>query len=163
MAERIRVLQLQADYHQNSFDYSDLAEQIVAAFPKDRYSVTSAFLRGKPGAGHPASCADETVFFDFGRSALKGMRLKLMWRIYEFCRNRKFDVVICNRYKQVSLMLHLNRRLKIPLCIGIAHGFSEYDYFWRRQRACVLIDDAWRFVGVSPAVKQYLVDKKCGF
>jgi len=72
-------------------------------------------------------------------------------------------VVICNRFKQVSLMMWLNRLLRIPVCIGISHGLGEYDAFLRRQRARALIDSAWRFVGVSPAVKAYLVGKSCGF
>ena len=163
MSERIKVLQIQPDYHENSHNYSDLAEQIVAAFPKDRYTVTSAFIRGKPSEGHPASRADKTVYFDFPNSALSGWRVKLMWTIYQFCRKEKFDVVICNRYKQVNMLMLLNRWLKIPMCIGISHGFGEYAAFWRRQRAKLLIDKSWRFVGVSPAVTQYLLDQRCGF
>ena len=163
MSELIKVLQIQPDYHENSHNYSDLAEQIVAAFPKDRYTVTSAFIRGKPSKGHPASRADKTVYFDFPNSALSGWRVKLMWTIYQFCRKEKFDVVICNRYKQVNMLMLLNRWLKIPLCIGISHGFGEYAAFWRRQRAKLLIDKSWRFVGVSPAVAQYLLDQRCGF
>lgn len=163
MNELIKVLQIQPDYHENSHNYSDLAEQIVSAFPKDRYTVTSAFIRGKPSKGHPASRADKTVYFDFPNSALSGWRVKLMWTIYQFCRKEKFDVVICNRYKQVNMLMLLNRWLKIPLCIGISHGFGEYAAFWRRQRAKLLIDKSWRFVGVSPAVAQYLIDLRCGF
>ena len=163
MRERVKILQLQPDYNENSHNYSDLAEQIVAAFPKDRYAVTSAFIRGKPSEEHPASRAEKTVYFDFPHTALSGSRVRLMWTIYRFCRREKFDVVICNRYKQVNMLMLLNRWLKIPLCIGISHGFGEYDPFWRRQRAKLLIDESWRFVGVSPAVARHLVDQRCGF
>lgn len=163
MNKLIKVLQIQPDYHENSHNYSDLAEQIVAAFPKDRYTVTSAFIRGRPSKGHPASRADKTVYFDLPNSALSGWRVKLMWTIYQFCRKEKFDVVICNRYKQVNMLMLLNRWLKIPLCIGISHGFGEYAAFWRRQRAKLLIDESWRLVGVSPAVAQHLIDQRCGF
>lgn len=163
MNNRIKLLQLQPDYHENSHNYSDLAEQIVASFPRDRYEVTSAFIRGTPVAGHPTSCAEETVYFDLPDNALHGMRLGLLWKIFRFCRERKFDVVICNRFKQVSLMMLLNRILNIPVCIGISHGLGEYDAFWRRQRARLLINGAWNFVGVSPAVKSYLLEQNCGF
>jgi glycosyltransferase involved in cell wall biosynthesis len=86
-----------------------------------------------------------------------------MWQLYKFCRREKFDVVICNRFKPVNMMLALNRWLKVPLCIGISHGFGEYDRFYRRRQTQRLIDRHWRFVGVSPAVKQYLLDCDCGF
>ena len=46
MDRRIKILQLQPDYHENSHNYSDLAEQIGAAFPPDRYEVTNVnYLR----------------------------------------------------------------------------------------------------------------------
>jgi hypothetical protein len=163
MSQRSKVLQLQPDYNVKAHDFADLAEQIVKALPSDRYEVTAAFLRGKPGPGEAVSRADRSVYFEFSDKALKGMRLRAMWRLYQFCRKEKFDVVICNRFKPVNMMLTLNRWLKVPLCIGISHGFGEYDRFYRRRQTQRLIDRHWRFVGVSPAVKQYLLDCDCGF
>ena len=49
MSQRSKVLQLQPDYNVKAHDFADLAEQIVKALPSDRYEVTAAFLRGKPG------------------------------------------------------------------------------------------------------------------
>jgi glycosyltransferase involved in cell wall biosynthesis len=163
MTSRIKVLQLQPDYHENSHNYSDLAEQIIAAFPKDKYDVTSAFIRGKPTPDHPESRAEKTVYFDFPEDALHGLRLRVFWHIFRFCREEKFDVIICNRYKQVNLVMMLNRFLKIPVCVGISHGLGEYEKFWRRKRAQFLMNDAWHFVGVSPAVRNDLLKKNCGF
>jgi glycosyltransferase involved in cell wall biosynthesis len=163
MNRRIKILQLQPEYHENSHNYSDLAEQIVTAFPREKYDLTSAFVKGKPEAGHPSSRAERTVYFDLPDDILHGLRLRVSERIFRFCRNEKFDVVICNRFKQVNLMMLLNRFLKIPVCIGISHGLGEYDRFWRRKRAQMLIDGAWHFVGVSPAVRQYLLERRCGF
>lgn len=163
MSQRFKVLQLQPDYNVKSHDFADLAEQIVKALPADRYEMTAAFLRGRPGPADPVSRADHSVYFEFSDKALKGMRLRAMWRLYQFCRKEKFDVVICNRFKPVNMMLTLNRWLRVPLCIGISHGFGEYDRLYRRRQTQRLIDRHWRFVGVSPAVKQYLLDCRCGF
>jgi glycosyltransferase involved in cell wall biosynthesis len=163
MSQRAKVLQLQPDYNVKAHDFADLAEQIVKALPSERYEVTAAFLRGRPAPGGAVSRADQSVYFEFSDKSLKGLRLRAMWRLYQFCRKEKFDVVICNRFKPVNMMLLLNRWLKIPLCIGISHGFGEYDRFYRRRETQRMIDKTWRFVGVSPAVKQYLLDCKCGF
>ena len=163
MSRRIKVLQLQPDYNVKAHDFADLAEQIVKALPNERYEMVASFLRGKPGPGEPVSRADRSVYFEFADKQLKGLRLRAMWQLYRFCRAERFDVVICNRFKPVNMMLQLNRWLKVPLCIGISHGFGEYDRFYRRRQAKRLIDKAWRFVGVSPAVKQYLLDCECGF
>ncbi|CAH0253263.1 glycosyltransferase family 4 protein [Pseudomonas brassicacearum] len=163
MSQRLKVLQLQPDYNVKQHDFADLAEQIVKALPSERYEVTAAFLRGRPGPGEAVSRADRSVYFEFSDKALKGMRLRAMWQLYQFCRREKFDVVVCNRFKPVNMMLQLNRWLKVPLCIGISHGFGEYDRFYRRRQTQRLVDRHWRFVGVSPAVKQYLLDCRCGF
>jgi glycosyltransferase involved in cell wall biosynthesis len=163
MSRRFKVLQLQPDYNVKFHDFADLAEQIVKALPVDRYEVTAAFLRGRPGHADPVSRAAKSVYFEFSEKSLKGLRLLAMWRLYRFCRKEKFDVVVCNRFKPVNMMLQLNRWLKIPLCIGISHGFGEYDRLYRRKQARRWIDGCWRFVGVSPAVKQYLLDCECGF
>lgn len=163
MKRRYKVLQLQPDYNIKRHDFADLAEQIVKALPAERFETTMAFLKGKPGPGEPVSRSDHSVYFEFSDKALKGMRLLALWKLYRFCRKEGFDVVICNRFKPVNMMLQLNRWLKIPLCIGISHGFGEYDRFYRRRQTERLVDRHWQFVGVSPAVKQYLVDCKCGF
>ena len=163
MNKRYKVLQLQPDYNIKQHDFADLAEQIFKALPPERFGTTMAFLKGRPEAGQPVSRADRSVYFEFSDKALKGLRLKASWQLFQFCRRERFDVVICNRFKPVNLMLQLNRWLKIPLCIGISHGFGEYDRVYRRRQAKRLIDRAWQFVGVSPAVKQYLIDCQCGF
>ncbi len=163
MARRIKVLQLHPDYNIKTHDFADLGEQIFHALPSERFETVNAFLRGRPTTGQPESRAERSVYFEFSDAQLKGMRIRAMWRLFQYCRSERFDVVICNRFKPVNMMLMLNRWLKIPLCIGIAHGFGEYDRAYRRQQTARLVSPAWRFVGVSPAVKQYLLDCQCGF
>ncbi|MDU9395756.1 glycosyltransferase [Pseudomonas sp. zfem003] len=160
---RIKVLQLHPDYNIKAHDFADLGEQIFRALPSERFETVNAFLRGRPAAGQPASRAERSVYFGFSDSQLKGMRIRAMWRLYQYCRSERFDVVICNRFKPVNMMLMLNRWLKIPLCIGIAHGFGEYDRAYRRRQTARLVSASWRFVGVSPAVRQYLLECRCGF
>ena len=72
-------------------------------------------------------------------------------------------MVICNRYKPVNMLLTLSRFLHIPLCIGIAHGFGDYDRAYRRKQVKQRINKNWKFVGVSPAVKDYLLGLGSGF
>lgn len=163
MKRRIKVMQIHPDYNIKAYDFADLGEQTLKALPADRFETVTAFLRGRPLAGQPVSRADRSVYFEFTEAQLKGLRLRAMWRLYRYCRAERFDVLICNRYKPVNMMLTLNRWLKIPLCISIVHSFGEYDRRYRQRQVERLADDAWRFVGVSPAVRQYLLDCRCGF
>ena len=161
--KKIKILQLQPDYHENSHGWSDLAEQINEAFDPVRYEVVTAFLHGRRGEGDPKTRAARAVYFDFPESWSKGLRLRLKRRLSQFLANERFDVVICNRYKPVNLLMELNLKLNIPLCIGISHGFGEYDKAWRRLRFRRLLRPNWRFVGVSEAVRDYLIGLGCGF
>lgn len=160
---RVKVLQILPELHDRSHDPSDLAEQIVASLPRERFEVTSLFLEGKESPGEWGGMAERMYCFALPQSAFKGLRVALSWRLYCFCRAEGFDVVICNRYKPVSAMLRLNRWLRIPVCIGISHGLGEYKSGWRRFFARLSIDRRWHFVGVSAAVTNYLLEQDCGF
>ncbi len=160
---RIRILQLQPECHDRSHDPTDLAEQIVAAFPRERFEVTSAFLTGRPEQEQPNSCAEHVHYFGLPRNALRGLRIRLHLDLWRYCRDNKFDVVICNRYKPVSTLMTINRWLHIPVCVGISHGLGEYDRFWRRRFVASSTMPNWRFVGVSPAVRDHLIGLGCGF
>lgn len=161
MQKRIKVLQLQPDYNVKQYDFADLAEQIVRALPTERFEVVSGYLHGRPAAGQPVSCAENSVYFDLKESETKGLRLRALWKLYRYCRQARFDVVVCNRFKPVNMMLWLNKLLRIPHCIAISHGFGDYDRTYRRLVARLLSDDCWSFVGVSPAVREHLI--KAGF
>lgn len=161
--KKVKVLQLQPDYNVKANEFADLAEQIVMALPEERYEVTSAFLSGKPKKGDPISKAASSVYFEFSGKDLKGLRLKALWRLYRLCKEEQFDVIICNRFKPISMMLLLGRWLKTPLCIGIIHRFGDFDRFYRQRQVKRLARSGWRFVGVSQAVKQHLLDYRCGF
>jgi glycosyltransferase involved in cell wall biosynthesis len=163
MNRRYKVLQLLPDYNVTAHDFANLGEQIVKSLPTERFEVTTGFLSGRPVEGQPLSVAEHSKYFELPGSALKGFRLRAMWQIYKYCREQKFDVVICNRFKSVNMMLPLNHWLKIPLCIGISHGFGEYARGYRRGQTRRWVSPAWRFVGVSPPVRQYLIDCNCGF
>jgi glycosyltransferase involved in cell wall biosynthesis len=163
MRQRVKVLQLHPDYNIKTQDFADLGEQIIKALPVDEFETTTGFLHGHPLHGEPESRAEHSVYFGFSVHQAKGFRFSVMRKIYRFCRDTHFDVVICNRFKPVNIFLRLNPWLKIPLCIGIVHGFGDYDRLTRRLETRLLINERWRLVGVSPAVKEYLLGLNCGF
>ena len=160
---KYKVLQIQQDYIVRASDAADIPEQILKALPSDRFQTVAAYMHGKPAPGAQTSRADQSVYFNFSKRQLRGLRLMASWKLYRLCRREKFDAVICHRFKAVNLMLFLNRWLKIPLCVGIFHCIGDYDRKSRQRRGHKLTDQHWRFVGVSPAVKDYLVSKNAGF
>ena len=154
---RKKILQLQNNYNVMS---SDLAEQIIKALPEDEYEVTTAFLYGKPSRGQPESAAPDSVYFDFSKKQLKGIRRWFSARkVLHFCQQQDFDAVICHRFKPVNMMLGLSKKLKAKAFIGIAHGFGDYDRPYRAKVVNNHIDKRWCFVGVSKPVEKHLQEK----
>lgn len=160
---KIKVLQLHPKYNIKKIDISDLGEQIFKGLPQERYTTVSGFFSGRPLKGEAVSCADRSVYFDFTDKQLKGLRIYALWKLYKFLRKENFDVVVCNRYKPVNMLLTLSRIINIPLCVGIVHGVGDYDRSYRRRQVRKRLSKNWKFVAVSDAVKEYLLDLKTGF
>lgn len=159
MTRRMKVLQLQNRYNVNA---SDLAEQVIQGLPEDRYEVTTAFLRGKPGPGEPVSRATRSVYFEFDQGDTKGLRLRPVLALYRHCRDERYDAVIAHRVKPINMLMLLNRWLRIPACIGVLHGLGELDRAYRRWALRLLIGPTWRLVGVSRAVRDDLLQSGAG-
>lgn len=154
LSNKIKVLQLQL---RDIASTSDLGEQVIAGLSEESYEVTNVFLRGAPAAGEPKSKAEKSVYFGCSRQDLKGVRRWLViWRLYRFCKQHGFDVVIAHRFKPISMMMWIGRLLKGPMFIGIQHGIGDYDRVFRRIEAGLLITPRWKIVGVSEAVAEYL-------
>lgn len=160
MKRKIRVLQLQNRYNVNA---SDLAEQVIQGLPAEHFEVTTAFLRGRPGPGEPESRAPRSIYFGFSQSDLKGLRLRALWHLFRLCREQRYDVVIAHRFKPMNMLMLLNLWLRIPACIGVQHGIGDFDRGYRRWEARRLLTANWRVVGVSRAVRDYLVGCGAGF
>jgi len=160
--EKIKVLQIFTNNNARSSGIFYLGEHILSALPKDRYETTTLFLCGSKKPDHLRSSSDETIYLNLRESQIKGLRLSASWRLFKLLRREQYDVVICHRYKPVSMMLFLNRFLHVPLCIGVSHGFGEYDRPYRNRQVRRSITPAWRFVGVSPAVKSHLIGLNVG-
>lgn len=161
MTQRIKVLQLQVYINANA---SDLAEQIVKGLPVDRFEVTMAFLRGRPGANDTESCAPRSVYFDFKQAELKGLkRFRALWRLYKHCREERYDVIIAHRFKPMNILMLLNLKLKVPVCIGVQHGLGDFDRLLRCLVTKTLLRPNFKTVGVSRAVCDYLINCRAGF
>lgn len=161
--KRTKVLLLHAYYNVKQYDFADLAEQIILGLPSDRYEVVSAYLSGHPEPWQPASKAERSVYFQLSTRQLKGLRLRALWQLYRLCRDEQFDVIVANRFKPISMLLLLTRWLPGSRFVGVVHGVGDFDRSYRRRQVQRSVDTRWRFVGVSDAVRQDLLDCGCGF
>jgi len=160
MTQKVKLLQLQLNFNVNA---SDLAEQIIHGLPIDCFEVVSAFLHGRPEVEDSESCAPRSIYFDFKKSDLKGLkRFLALWRLYKHCRSAHYDVIISHRFKPINMLMLLNHMLNIPICIGVQHRIGDFDRFFRRLETRLLFRSNWRIVGVSRAVCDYLINCNAG-
>lgn len=160
---RIKILQLQHDYNLAPFDVSDFAEQIIKAFPRAEYEFVSAYLGKRPASGKPESQAERSVYFNVSTNALKGLRLRLLYRLWCFLRREKFDVIICHRFKPLSVIMRLAPWVGKPLCMSVVHSFSDYRQHSRRRFIHRHVNPRCHFIAVSNAVREHLLSLDCGF
>lgn len=145
--------------HIESISY--LTAELVNAFPAEEYQVTLAYLE----AGEPSATdrlAHECYFLGLNKTDYKGLRLKAIKKLRPFFEQHQFDVVIANMYKPVHLLMQLGRSISAPVCIGIIHAFGEFDRPMRRWGMRWMLDSRWMIVGVSDAVRSYLINARCG-
>jgi len=160
MPARIKVMQLQQKYYVRE---TDLHEEIVKALPQTDFDVSSVYMREHPKVGELESVSEHVKYFDLSAKQMKGLRIKAKRELLAYSVKERFDVLISHRFKPLDLMLRLNKKLNIPLCINVVHGFGDFDRFYRKAGLRCYLDNKWRFVAVSAPVKDYLLDLKCGF
>ncbi len=129
-----------------------LADSIENSFPIEEFEVITAYLN-QTSYQHISS---NTKYFNFDKKETKGLRLKALWKIFKYCRDEQFDIVITHRFKPLYLMLILNRFLNISKCISVIHGFDDFSRGYRQLGLKLLWSKQWQFVAVSGAVANYL-------
>ncbi|MCC5796451.1 MAG: glycosyltransferase [Methylophaga sp.] len=162
--KRIKVLHLQPEYNVKPFDVSDLEEQINKAFPVERFEVVNCFLMKRSETDIHESRAERTVYLNLQHRDFRGLRLKMIWAVWQLLRRETFDVVLCHRYKPSSVMMHLQRWVNNPQCISVIHSFSDYKPRSRRKLLSKLeTSDKWHFITVSEPLRQHLLGLQTGF
>ncbi len=130
----------------------ELSTHISSSFNTSQYNLTTAFL-------HTPSrkiTNDNVISFNFTKSETSGLRIKALLRLYRYCRQQKFQLIITHRFKPLYLVLILNKLLNIPNCIGVIHGFDDFKRSSRKYFLNLLWSKNWLFVGISEPVSEYL-------
>ncbi|MBU2710695.1 glycosyltransferase [Zooshikella harenae] len=154
---RKKVLQLQQKYYIRT---SDLHEEIIKGLPREDFEVTAAYFCEEPAEKDMITVAENKKYFKLTKKQMKGFRLKAVYQLWKYCKDKAFNVVITHRFKSFDVMLIVNKLIKIPNCISVVHGVGDFDRLYRRFISNLLIDDKWTIVAVSQTVKEYII-KQC--
>lgn len=148
MAKRIKVLQLQSKY---AAGVNHVADMITSALPNDQYDVTMAYLEGEVPHAH-----GQLHLFKFSKAQCRGFRREVKANLLAYCTEQQFDIVIGHRFKAISALMPVVRKLNIAKAVAVVHGIGDYDRWYRKLLAGYYFSSHWEVVAVSKYVESYL-------
>ena len=143
--------------HNDAPHFVDIYNQYARVFNPAEYEVTVVYLTGaKTQAVADRTLADEVIFLDLPKRSLRYLKLGALWQLYKLCLKKKFEIVICHRYKPIYLMLLLAQRFHFKKMIFVLHELGTMRARGRQTLIAALKRDNMRFAGVSNAVRDDL-------
>lgn len=143
--------------HHYAVNFLRVCNQYVYLFDPKKYHVTVVYLVGEPDEiARKQTLAEEVIFFNESRKNVRGLKLGVMKRIYQFCRERQFEMVICHRWKAGYLLLWVSLFISIPKIFIVMHALGTFKNFSRRLLFSLLKRQNVHLAGVSNAVRDDL-------
>ena len=108
--------------HNDSTQFIDVYNQYVRLFAPSHYAVTIAYLKGKPTEEtKQRTLAENVIFLDSAKGSLRALKIKAIQKLLRLCKQEKFQLVICHRYKPTYIMLWAAQFCPIPAIIFFIH------------------------------------------
>ena len=135
--------------------FVDVCNQYAEALHTAGYSVNVVYLVGVPDAQIKCvTIADHVYFLAQTKSAVRGLKLVVIRRLLALCREKKFAVIVCHRYKPAYIMALVARCMRLPKIIAVMHELGTLKRGSRRLFVRWLARKQLSLTGVSDAVRQ---------
>lgn len=140
--------------HSYGMQFLESCNQYTQLFDKKQYEITAAYLIGAPDEQiRDKTEAEKVIFFNLKNGALRGLKLSALWQLYKLCREEKFHLVICHRYKPTYLMLLVAQFCRINALLFVMHAFGTLNSIPRRLIVASLLKKNMVFAAVSNAAR----------
>ncbi|MCM8536374.1 MAG: glycosyltransferase [Lentisphaeraceae bacterium] len=147
---RLKVLQVSHSY---AAPFGDVANFYATAFSKDKYEVTSLFLKGKPTDNPNIDfLGDNILFWNLKTKEMRGLKLSLISRLAKLINTEKYDIIIAQRYKAIYLVGMAGYRTPPFKFFGVIHAYNVFKNF-SRKLFIKLLAKKISLIGVSKAIK----------
>jgi glycosyltransferase involved in cell wall biosynthesis len=134
--------------------FTDVSNQYTHLFDKKNYEVTVAYLTGEPSAAvHQAHVAEHVIFLNSPKKSVRGLKLVAIRQMWQLCREKNFQIVICHRYKPTYIMLLISKFHKIPALFSVMHELGTIKNLARKIFFALFAPKNMIFAGVSDAVR----------
>lgn len=143
--------------HGYATQFIDISNQYTKLFDKDKYEVTVAYLVGEPSEEiRKKHLADNVLFLNSPKNSTRGLKIYAIKKMLNLHRDKKFQIVICHRYKPTYIMLWVSQFLKIPVLFSVMHELGTLKNIGRKALIAALASENTIFAGVSNAVRDDL-------
>lgn len=143
--------------HNDATQFIDIFNQYARLFDKKHYEVTVAYLTGPENKEtRERTIAENVLFLDIPKRGLRYLKINAMRKLYALCKDKKFSIVICHRYKPTYLMLLIAQLCRIDALFFVMHELRTMKNLGRRLLIRALLKDNMVFAGVSNAVRDDL-------
>lgn len=140
--------------HNYATQFIDIYNQYASLFDKKEYVVTVAYLTGEPNEKvKQRTAAENVIFLNLPKMSIRALKLLAVKKLFVLCRNKKFHMVICHRYKPTYIMMWVAQLCSIPALIFVMHELSTMSSICRQLLITCLARKNMLFAGVSNAVR----------
>lgn len=143
--------------HSYSTQFVDITNQYAKLFDQPGDEVTVVYLTGPyDEAVKQRTLGKEVIFLDAPREVTRGLKISAIKQMLKLQKQKKFQVVVCHRYKPTYIMLWVSRFYKIPVFISVMHELGTLRSWARRAIIAALAPKNFIIAGVSNAVREDL-------
>lgn len=143
--------------HNDATQFIDIYNQYTRLFDKNKYEVTVAYLTGAPSEEtRNRTIAENILFLDIPKRSIRTLKIPAIRRLLALTRMKKFEIVICHRYKPSYIMMAVNQFCRIPALICVMHELKTMTSIGRQAIVRFLARQNTIFAGVSNAVRDDL-------
>lgn len=140
--------------HSPATQFIDICNQYHKLFDPQKFTVTVAYLTGKFDPDiRERTLASQVIFFNFAPHIVRGLKILAIRKLWQLCRAKKFEIVICHRYKPSYIMMWVAQFIRIPALFFVMHELGSLQHIPRKLLISGLSKRNMFFVGVSDAVR----------
>lgn len=143
--------------HGYATQFIDISNQYTRLFDKTRYAVTVVYLTGEPNDEvKKRHLTNDVIFLNASKRTTRGLKLSAIIQMIQLQRKKRFEIVICHRYKPTFIMLWVARLFNIKTLISVMHELKTMRSIMRKLTISALAQTNFIFAGVSDAVRDDL-------
>jgi glycosyltransferase involved in cell wall biosynthesis len=102
--------------------------------------------------------ADEIIFLELQRHQLRTLPIRAVRALVRIFRDQAADLVLAHRYKPMQLTTLAAQWYSPPQVLLVMHALTEFRHISHRLFARLFWRNRYGFVGVSEAVKRYILE-----